>query len=177
MTSRAQEFFSFPDPVNESSARVVAAGVVAMAGTSLAMRKPWLMIPLAYGFAARVLTGPTASPLGQLATRVVTPRLPVEDKLVPGAPKRLAQGMGLAMSGAALALHYGLNRPQAARVPLAALLGAAALEAGLGICLACKMFPLLVKAGLVDEADCPDCSDVTLRIPEAAPDVVVLPAN
>lgn len=176
MNSRAQDLFSFPNPVNETSARVVAAGVVAMAGTSLAARKPWLMIPLAYGFAARVLTGPTASPLGQLATRIVTPRLPVEDKFVPGAPKRLAQGMGLAMSGAALALHYGLDRPRAARVPLAALLGAAALEAGLGICLACKMFPVLVKVGLADEADCPECSDVSLRT-QAAPDVVVLPAT
>jgi len=49
------------------------------------------VIPLAYGFWARVLTGPTLSPLGQLATRVVAPRLPVEPKLVPGPPKRFAQ--------------------------------------------------------------------------------------
>ena len=43
---------------------------------------------LAYGFVARVLTGPTLSPLGQLVTRVVTPALDIEARPVPGPPKR-----------------------------------------------------------------------------------------
>ena len=38
----------------------------------------------AYGFVARVLTGPTVSPLGQLVTRVMTTRLGVAAKPVPG---------------------------------------------------------------------------------------------
>ena len=35
----------------------------------------WLLIPLAYGFWARVLTGPKLSPLAWLAMNVVAPRL------------------------------------------------------------------------------------------------------
>ena len=38
----------------------------------------WIVLVLAYGFVARVLTGPTLSPLGQLVTRVITPALPIE---------------------------------------------------------------------------------------------------
>jgi hypothetical protein len=151
---------SFPDPVNETSARVVAGGVVAMAGTVVLLRKPWLLIPLVYGFAARALSGPRVSPLGLLATKVVTPRLPVEEKLVPGPPKRLAQAMGLTMSLTALVLHYGLGRPKAARRVLTVLLGAASLEAFAGICLACKLFPLLVRAGVVPEEACASCANI-----------------
>ena len=50
--------FSFPNPVNETAARVVAGGVVALAAVELATGQRWLLIPLAYGFLARVLSGP-----------------------------------------------------------------------------------------------------------------------
>jgi hypothetical protein len=152
--------FGFPDPVNETSARVVAGGVVGMTGGVLLLDRPWLLFPLTYGFAARVTTGPKLSPLGQLATRVVTPRLRVRHRYAPGPPKRLAQAMGLTMSGTALALHYGFGRPRAAKTVLAGLLAAASLEAFFGVCLACRAFPLLVRAGLAPEHVCERCSQV-----------------
>ena len=65
----------FPNPVNEKAARVVAGGVAIMALVTLITGWHWLLVPLALGFLARVLSGPTLSPLGQLATRVVAPRL------------------------------------------------------------------------------------------------------
>src|SRR5437588_9852066 len=89
-----KDLFTFPNPVNEVSARVVAAGVVAMTTTTLASRRRWLIVPIAYGFVARALSGPTLSPLGQLATRVITPRLPMPPKEVAGPPKRFAQAPG-----------------------------------------------------------------------------------
>src|ERR1700752_3261592 len=98
-----QELFSFPDPVNEKAARVVAAFVLATVVAILATGWYWLLVPLAYGFWARVLTGPTLSPLGRLAQRVIAPRLG-PPKPGPGPPKRFAQGMGAAMSSAALLL-------------------------------------------------------------------------
>jgi hypothetical protein len=154
---------SFPDPVNEVSARVVAAGVVTMTAASLTLDQPWLLVPLTYGFAARVANGPRWSPLGQLATKVVTPRLPVEARPVPGPPKRLAQGMGFAMSAAALVLHYRFGRTRAARRVLAVLLGAASLEAFAGICVACRAFPLLMRLGLVPAGACESCNDLWSR--------------
>ena len=157
------EFFSFPNPVNETSARVVAGGVVAMAGAAAALDQPWLLFPLTYGFAARVTSGPKISPLGLLATKVVTPRIPVEHRFSPGAPKRLAQAMGLIMSATALLLHYRLGRPRAAKFVLSALILAASLEAGLGICLACKMFAVGMKVGVVPESICQECNDIWSR--------------
>jgi hypothetical protein len=153
----------FPETVDERAARTVAGGVVALTATALISDRPWLAAPIAYGFAARVLAGPTLSPLGLLATRVVVPRLAGEPRMVPGAPKRLAQGMGLGFSGGALLLGVGLRRPAAARVMLGALLAAASLESFAGICLACKMFPYLVRAGIVSERACPDCADIRVH--------------
>ena len=63
----------------------------------------WLLVPLAYGFWARVLPGPTLSPLGWIAQNIVAPRLG-ERKPVPGPPKRFAQGMGAVISTLALVL-------------------------------------------------------------------------
>ncbi len=113
--------FRFPNPVNEVSARLVAGGVVVLALVILVGHQPWLLAPLAYGFVARVLTGPTLSPLGQVVTRVVTPRLPVAPRLVPGPPKRFAQGIGAAVTVSAAVLHFAFGLTGAAY----ALVGAA----------------------------------------------------
>jgi hypothetical protein len=55
------------------SARLVAAMVVALSLVIVVTGVWWLMPILAYGFLARVLTGPTLSPIGLIATRVLTP--------------------------------------------------------------------------------------------------------
>src|SRR3954471_7207688 len=93
-----ESLFSFPNPVNEVAARLVAGGVVLLSLATIVFDQPWLTAVIAYGFVARVLTGPTLSPLGQLVTRVVTPRLGVAPKAVPGPPKRFAQGIGAVLS-------------------------------------------------------------------------------
>src|SRR5437588_9992913 len=108
-----RELFSFPNPVNEKAARVVAGVVLVTVLVILATGAYWLLIPLAYGFWARVLTGPTLSPLGMLAQRVIAPRLG-PPKPVAGPPKRFAQGMGAAMSTAAVVLALVLRLHAAA---------------------------------------------------------------
>ena len=82
----------FPNPVNEKAARVVAGLVVVTALTALLTQSSWLLWLLAAGFLLRVLSGPRFSPFGLLATKVVAPRLG-RPKLVPGPPKRFAQGL------------------------------------------------------------------------------------
>ncbi|MDP9464349.1 MAG: DUF4395 domain-containing protein, partial [Actinomycetota bacterium] len=97
-----RKLLGFPNPVNETSARLVASGVIAQGIVFVAVRQWWVRVPLGYGFLARVLTGPRLSPLGQVVTRVITPRLDVDHRFVPGPPKRFAQAVGLAFSGGAL---------------------------------------------------------------------------
>jgi hypothetical protein len=155
--------FRFPDPVNEVSARLVAGGVVVMALCAIAFDQPWLLAVIAYGFVARVLTGPRLSPLGQLVTRVVTPRLPVAPRPVPGPPKRFAQGVGVAFSGTAAVLALGFGLRGAAYIVTGLLVVAASLEAFAGYCLGCKAFALLMRVGLVPESVCLECADVSRR--------------
>lgn len=153
----------FPNPVNEVSARLVAAGVVLMGAAALAFRQPWLLVPLAYGFWARVLTGPKLSPLGQLVTRVLTPRLGVEPRYVPGPPKRFAQGVGAAFTTAALLLHFVVGATGAAYALLGVLVVFATLESVFGFCMGCTVFGWLMRAGIIPDEVCDSCNDIWSR--------------
>ncbi len=157
-----KQLFDFPDPVNETSARLVALGVVAMAVTFLVVREGWLLVPLTYGFAARVATGPTLSPLGSVVTRFVTPA--VESRLragdpsfrsrqVPGPPKRFAQAIGLLFTVAA-SIAWTIDAPVVATALVALLTVAAALEALAGVCLGC-----IAHSAIWGCADCDDIGD------------------
>lgn len=150
--------FSFPNPVNEKAARVVA-GVVAIAGLLiLATGWYWLLIPLAYGFWARVLTGPTLSPLARAAMKLMAR----EPKYVPGPPKRFAQGMGAAMTSVATVLWL-TGSTTAAGVFVAMLVVAATLESVFAICLGCQIFGMLMRVGIVPDDVCAECADIWAR--------------
>ncbi|MDA8262415.1 MAG: DUF4395 domain-containing protein [Actinomycetota bacterium] len=150
-------FFSFPDPVEDVAARTVAAGVVLQVALLLLTHNRLILIPLCYGFMARVLAGPKISPLGLIATRIVAPRLEKYSKRVPGKPKRFAQGIGAALSLVAAILALGFSSFVPAAIVLACLGVAATLEAAAGFCLGCKLFALLFRLGLVAYDDCPNC--------------------
>jgi hypothetical protein len=154
--------FSFPNPVNEVSARLVATGVVVMATAAVVFDATWILPILLYGFVARVLTGPRLSPLGLLVTKQLTPRLPLQEKLVPGPPKRFAQGMGVAFSGTALALWLS-GHWFAAQVVLGVLIAAASLEAFIGLCLGCTVFADLMRLGVIPESVCEECANIGAR--------------
>jgi hypothetical protein len=161
-----RELFSFPNPVNEKAARVVAGVVLATAVVILATGWYFLLVPLAYGFWARTLTGPTLSPLGWVAMKVIAPRLGPK-KYVPGPPKRFAQAMGAVMSTLALVLAFAVSHT-AADVVLLMFLPAAGLESIAGYCLGCKTFALLMKVGVVPRAVCDECADISGRLHAAA---------
>jgi Domain of unknown function (DUF4395) len=154
--------FSFPNPVNEIAARVVAGGVVVMSLAVLVSDAHGILVLLAFGFAARVVAGPRFSPLGQLATRVIAPRLG-PPRLVAGPPKRFAQTIGLVFSSTALILWYGFGAGTASMVVVALLACAALLESAFGICLGCIVFGLLMKAGVIPDEVCAACADISLR--------------
>jgi hypothetical protein len=158
-----KNLFAFPNPVNEKAARVVAGAVLVTVMAILATGFYWLLIPLAYGFWARVLTGPTLSPLGWTAQNVIAPRLGPR-KPVPGPPKRFAQAMGAAMSTAALVLALVLGLDTAADAVLLAFVVAAGLESIFGYCLGCKVFGLLMRVGVVPATVCAECGDISGRL-------------
>ncbi|MGA1321736.1 MAG: DUF4395 domain-containing protein [Ilumatobacteraceae bacterium] len=159
--------FPFPHPVNETSARLVAAGVVVM-GTAYAVTgAAWLLVPLVYGFLARVSTGPAFSPLALLATKVLTPRIKTDHRMVAGPPKRFAQFVGLVFTSTAAVLWL-LDFGVASRVVAAALVAAAVLESVFAICLGCIMFSWMMRLGVIPQRVCEECNNLQLRASTSA---------
>ena len=154
--------FPFPNPANETSARLVAAGVVLISAFFLLTNSTLVLIALTYGFAARVAAGPAFSPLALFVTRIVTPKLNFNHKFVPGPPKRFAQTIGLTFAATALALTL-LGFSTAAQLVIAALIIAATLESVFAICLGCIMFSFLMKLGVIPQSVCESCNDISLR--------------
>lgn len=159
--------FSFPNPVNELAARTVAGGVLLLSVVTVVLSLTvgaqwlWLSAALAYGFFARVLTGPTLSPLGQLATRVIAPRLGPA-KPVAGPPKRFAQSIGAVVT-ATTVVFVAMGFAGAAQILLVVMVVFATLESVFGYCVGCRIFGALMRAGLIPTATCEACANISLR--------------
>lgn len=158
----------FPNPVNEKAARTVAFGVLLLASVTVVGSLLgghiwlWLLAPMVYGFAVRVLAGPTLSPLGQVATRVVAPRLGAP-RPTAGPPKRFAQVIGLAVTGTGLVLTL-VGAYGGAQICLGVIMAAAGLESLAGFCLGCKAFALLMRLGVIPADVCAECANVGARL-------------
>ncbi len=163
-----RELFSFPNPVNDKAARVVAAGVLTLCAVTLATGWHWLLVLIAAGFILRVLAGPRLSPLALFATKVVAPRLG-PPRHVPGPPKRFAQAMGAVMTVTAAVLALALEAPVAADVLLVATIAAASLESVFGFCVGCQAFAALMRLGIIPERVCAECADIWSRSGAARP--------
>jgi hypothetical protein len=156
-----RNLFRYPDPVNENAARLIAAGVVVLVVAYL-FSGSWVVLGfLAYGFVVRVLTGPTMSPLAQIVNRLLVPRLSMPAKLVPGPPKRFAQGVGATLAVGAVAARLAGLEPMA--LVLVALVGVAAtLESVLAFCIGCRIFAGLMAVGLVPASVCEACTNLSM---------------
>lgn len=152
-----KEVFSFPHPVNEVAARLVAGMVATLTIAIVAFDAKWLLLVLTYGFLARVLTGPTLSPMGLLATRVLVPRLGLTPRYTAGPPKRFAQSIGLTFSAMATVLWLGLGYATVAQAVLAVLAIFATLEAVVGFCAGCFVFGILMRMRIIPEPVCERC--------------------
>ena len=152
--------FRYPNTVDENAARLIAGGVVLVSVAYLTTANVVLLAFLAYGFVARVLAGPSFSPLAQFVNRILLPWLSVPAKPVPGPPKRFAQGIGAVLSVGALGSTLaGLN--PLATVLVAVIAGAATLESVFAFCIGCRIFAVLMSVGLVPASVCEACSDLS----------------
>ena len=158
-----KEFFSFPELINEPAARLVASGVLLMLILSIFLisleaNLAWvILLIMAYGFLARVSSGPKVSPLALLVTKFLVPKLNLDEKLVPGPPKRFAQSIGLIFS-TLIFIFWLINFHIICIVLLSVLSVFAFLESVLGYCFACKVFKVLISVGLIPEDVCERCA-------------------
>lgn len=155
--------FAFPNPVNEHAARCTAGIVVILALTAVVAQLDWLVGLIAAGFVLRVAFGPRISPAALLSVKVLAP-LVGEPKLVPGPPKRFAQGIGAVLSIAAFFLLLtGVSL--AGWTLMLTLVVAASLEAFIGLCVGCIIFGVLQRRGLIPASACAECANVTFGKP------------
>ena len=148
--------FSFPNPVNEFSARFVAGMVVILTIATILTQNQFVAGFLLYGFLARVATGPTLSPMGLLATKVIVPALGNPTKLVAGPPKRFAQTIGLIFSTTAFVMLI-LDLILAFQITLAILVVFEILESVVGFCAGCFVFNYLIKWKIIPQTICESC--------------------
>ena len=85
--NKVSDFFTFPELINEVSARLVASGVLILSICSLLLiiygnnMSYVLLVMLIYGFLARVSSGPKVSPLALLVTKIIVPKLNFREKM------------------------------------------------------------------------------------------------
>ncbi|RAN72651.1 hypothetical protein B5P43_32500 [Bacillus sp. SRB_336] len=156
-----RRFFAFPNPVNDYAARCTAGIVVSLALAAVVSGQVWLVGVIAAGFVLRLAFGPRISPAAQLSVKVLAPRFGAP-RLVPGPPKRFAQGMGAVLSAAALVLLLA-GASLAGWALIVTLIVAASLEAFIGLCLGCVIFGVLQRRGLIPAGICEECASFTLR--------------
>ena len=81
MNEHINKFFTFPELINEISARFVALGVVLLSIPTLLLlinnsNYVYILLScLVYGFLARVSSGPKISPLALFVTKFLVPKL------------------------------------------------------------------------------------------------------
>ena len=148
--------FSFPNPVNEFSARFVAGMVSILSIAAILTENQFVAGFLLYGFLARVATGPTLRPMGLLATRVIVPVLGNPTKLVAGPPKRFAQTIGLVFSATAFIMLM-LDFVLIFQITLSILVIFALLESLAGFCAGCFVFNYLMKWKIIPQSVCESC--------------------
>ena len=164
MNENITNFFSFPELINEVAARLVAIGVLVLSSVVLFLlidKNNYVLFFLSiliYGFLARVSSGPKISPLALFVTKLLVPRLNFKEKLVPGPPKRFAQGIGLIFS-LFTAITFVVNLNSISILLISILILFAALEAFIGFCAGCKVFKLLMNIGLIPNDVCEKCSN------------------
>jgi hypothetical protein len=94
---------------------------------------------------------PRTAPWGALYRAVIQPRLPAPTELEDPRPPRFAQGVGLFVVTIGLVLHLA-GVPWALPIAAAAAFVAAFLNAVFGVCLGCRLYLVLQRAGLVGRA-------------------------
>jgi hypothetical protein len=82
---------------------------------------------------------------------------------VPGPPKRFAQAVGATMTLAIALIALVGHDHTVADVLLVGMIAAAGLESILAFCVGCRLFALLMRAGLIPESVCLECADVGVR--------------
>ena len=105
-------------------------------------------------FALGALNGPRRHPYGRLFAAFVAPRLAPTSETEPATPLRFAQLLGLVFSAVGL-LGFLAGSTVVGAIFVGFALFAAFLNAAFGICLGCKLYPLVTRLRRTGPAESP----------------------
>ena len=117
----------------------------------------WLVGLLLYGFVARLSTGPTLSPMGQIAIRFIVPVFIKKQKAVAGPPKRFSQLIDTLFAVGIFASLVWFDTVLTAQVLMIILMIFTFMESILSFCAGCFVFQYLMKWGLIPQSVCQQC--------------------
>ena len=162
-SSILKTIFSFPETINEYAARMVAGFIVILALTYLYSHNIYLLVFMVYGFLARVMAGPSLSPIALLVTKFLIPKMGNPYAECPGAPKRFAQFVGLVFTSSAF--YFVMSGQSITAYLLIGILAIfASLESIMGFCAGCWFFKQMMKWGWIPQRVCEKCNDITLAV-------------
>lgn len=142
----------FPALVNENVVRWNAFLTIVFVALGVAV-SPLFLAVLVYDFAARVFAGPRYSLFARTGAWLL-PRLGVAPKMIAGAPKRFAAGIGFSLVSVSGLVWLAAGASYA--LPVLGLIALfASLEAGFAFCAGCVLYAALGRAGVVES--CPTC--------------------
>lgn len=130
--------------------RFAAWVTTAVLATVLAVSSIWpvtasaLLAGQAAVFALGATLGPRRSPYGLLFARFVAPRLGPVTEREPAAPVRFAQLVGAVFAVTGVA-GFAAGLPLLGTIATGFALFAALLNASIGFCLGCRLYPLVVR--------------------------------
>ena len=158
-----KEIFSFPESINEYAARLVAGFVAVFSVLFLYTQEIFILYALGYGFFARIIAGPSLSPLALLVTKIIIPRLGNPYKECPGPPKRFAQLIGFVFTSASIFTFLNENIFYS-NVFMGTLTFFALLESLLGFCAGCWFFKQMMNWGWIPQSICEKCNNISLAV-------------
>ena len=162
-SSILKSIFSFPETINEYAARIVAGFIVIMALAYLHSHNIYLLAFMAYGFLARVVAGPSLSPIALLVTKIIIPKMGNPYAECPGPPKRFAQLVGLIFTSSAF--YFIISGELITAYLLIGVLALfASLESIMGFCAGCWFFKQMMKWGWIPQRVCKKCKDTYLAV-------------
>jgi len=130
-----------PELVDDRTTRIGAGLIILLTLASLGLGQTWPPLLLAVDFGLRSRGWTAWSPVAQ-AARVLRSAAGLQPRPTNAGPKRFAAGVGATFTlGIALASHF--RQPSLVLALATTLLLCAALEAGLGFCVGCKVYSLL----------------------------------
>jgi hypothetical protein len=135
---------SGPRGIDPRGPRFAAAITAVVLAAAVLTGSVWVLAFQVLVFAVATLAGLRYSPYAWLYRTLVRPRLGPPAELEDPAPPRFAQGVGLAVTGVALAFALAGAGP-AVEIGAALAFAAAFLNAAVGLCLGCELYLLLAR--------------------------------